>query len=237
MSGFALLVGTEMPTTPQTQSATLTSAAAGSVTAFEPSEARLLSKHLPTDTCPHCARRSGEVSTVVRSAGTLKNPGRLVAVALLSSLAVISLVAAFPLLLMYVRHNERAVPLEVRVCHACDARLRREHKRTLLGYRVAGALPPVALFGLAAFAASFPFAEPIVPIILGESALLALATVGVMFIRRRQRRRLPFVTGFDGKAWTVELPASWRSVLSGEAARLLDGEVSGVTASHVEVRR
>lgn len=215
-----------MPTPTQQSGApaTLTSAAASSLTRLEPSEARLLSKHIPTDTCPHCARRSGEVTAIVRSAGTLKHPGRLIAITLLSSLVVVSLIPAFPLLLMYVWHNERGVPLEVRVCRECDARLRREHKRALLGYRIAGALPVLGLFGVGAVGALFPSVQPIVALALGEAALLAIATVGVALIRRRQRRRLPFVTDFDGKAWTVQLPASWRTVLEAEAPRLLDGE-------------
>lgn len=210
-------------------SATTTSAAGGTLgERLASREVRLLAKRVHTTTCPHCARRSGEVSAVVRTAGRLRNPSRFAAVAVLSSLAVISLIASFPLLLLLMWHQERALPLEVRLCRECEERLRRAEQLTRIAYCVAGALPLVTFIAVAVVADVYALRLQILPFAALELTVLVAAVVAVVVIRRLRRRTLPFVSDFDGSAWRIELPAAWDAVLSTEAAALLDDNGAAV---------
>lgn len=199
--------------------------AAGSLEAHaQGREVRLLWRQLPTDTCPHCARRSGAVTSRVHSAGRLKSPKAFAATALLSSSLVISLIPAFPLLVSFVRHNERAVPFDVRLCHECDRALRLGNRLTRLGYQVSGALPLGVFFGGGLLAVLRDTPLSLAAFALAELTALVVATLGVVFIRRQRRRCLPFVRDFDGRVWRVELPAAWRQVLTTEAAASIDSD-------------
>ena len=153
----------------------------------------------------------------MRSAGRLKNPWIFTAVALLGASLGITLIPTFPLLLLYVRHNERAVPLEVRLCRACEQELHVTERRTRRAYLAASALPPAVFlaFGLASLFGGPP--ASLQAFLAAELSSLVVATLGIVAVRRRERRERPYVLDFDGTAWRVELPATWAEALRSDA--------------------
>lgn len=202
-------------------SAGRTPVAAGPRVPMGSGELCLLAKKLPTTTCPHCARREGEVPASVRAGGRLRRPGRLVAMTLLSSVFLISIIPCFPLLLLWAWHDESSVGLEVHLCRRCAGRLQWGDRLTRYAYYAVGLLPVVGFMGGAVYASASDRFFSLVEFLALELTLFAISLVGVAVLRRERRRRLPWVLDFDGHVWRTKLPAAWHTVLVDEAAKLV----------------
>lgn len=203
-------------------SAVRTPVAAGPRVPMGSGELRLLAKELPTTTCPHCARRGGELSASVRAGGRLRRPGRLVAMTLLSSVFLISIIPCFPLLLLWAWHDERSVALGVHLCRRCAGRLQWGDRLTRYAYYAVGLLPVVGFMGGAVYASVSGRFFSLVEFLALELTLFAISLVGVAVLRRERRRRLPWVLDFDGHVWRIKLPAAWHTVLVDEAPELVE---------------